>query len=190
MNRQRRTNLSLAGATSLLMASPSLTPGVRAADFDLNQSGSITFTSRVGAVGRNWGTRSDSKDDEQIQELIKIFETTLDSWSSMREKLETLRNLPVDWNTFGSGPIPDQTIENALKLIDDIGGAGGNAEWVEPTSDGAIVLQSHFANSIVRFEIDDTEMVGVAIQNPRTAPVYDDILLADVATCLGSDRVR
>src|SRR5437762_11234866 len=108
MNRQKRTNLSLAGATSLLIVSPYLTPEVFAADFDLDQSGSTIFTSRVGAAGGKLGTLSDSKDEEQIQRLLKIFEATWDSWRSIRAKLEALRNLPVNWDTFGSDPIPDQ----------------------------------------------------------------------------------
>ena len=58
--------------------------------------------------------------------------------------------------------------------------------WVEPTSDGAIVLQSHFGDFTVRFEIDDSDIVGVAIKNPRTLPSYLDVPLASVAARLDS----
>jgi hypothetical protein len=156
-------------------------------DLDLDESGSTIFTSRVAAAGGIFGNVADSRDEEQIQKLIKVFQATWDSWGIVREKLGALRDLPVGWDTFGGDPIADQTIENALKLVDEISGVGGEAEWVEPTSDGAIALQSHFADSIVRFEIDDSDMVGVAVKTPQATPVYRDIPLGDVAACLGAD---
>jgi hypothetical protein len=149
-------------------------------DFDIGLSLPI-FTPDVGAAGPPVGTWNNSKDENQIREISEVLISASATWESVREKLAWLRDLPADWDTFGGDPIPNRTIENALELIDKISGFGGEAEWVEPTSEGAIALQSHFADSTVRFEIDDSNVVGLAVKKPLGESVYLDVSLGDVA---------
>jgi len=115
--------------------------------------------------------------------------TSSSSWDSIRQKVRQLRDLPVNWDSYSADPIPGHTIENTLKLIDNICALGGEPQWVEPTSDGTISLQSFVRQFTVRFEVDDSEMVGIAIKDPRSGPVYRDVLLSDVGACLVPNRV-
>jgi hypothetical protein len=158
-------------------------------DFDTEVSGSEIFTSRVDVAQHPLFTTNDSKDDEQAGIIWRAVMAMSSTWDSARQTLGGLRDLPFDWDSFGGDPIPSEAIDNALQLIDNVSGLEGEADWVEPTSEGAIALQSRFAETTVRFEIDDSGIVGVAIKDPNTETVYFDASLVDVAARVVAHKV-
>ena len=103
--------------------------------------------------------------------------------------MEHLRHLAAGWDGYSEQQILDQTVENALALMDIVSQFGGEAEWAEPTGEGAIALQSRFGDSNLRFEVDNSDVVGLAIKNPYGAPVYLDVPLGDVASRMAAEKI-
>src|SRR6266481_7369491 len=144
---------SLVTAISLLGLAPYVSSDfdLATSELDVGESGATNFPGGRIAPWQ-FGTFSYSKDDDQVDFLVhlvtekELWRPIVPSWEPVHEKLQDLRNLPAGWDTFGGPPIPDRTIENAAEVIDDISALGAEAEWIEPTSDGTIALQSRLDN--------------------------------------------
>jgi hypothetical protein len=175
--------LATAILTPIALAS-STTPDI---DFDL--SGTTIFTSRVNSQYGFLANVDDSHTEHQINVISSSLMEARSSWDIVREAVEHFSHLPAGWGSYDEQRILDQTIENALTLIDVVSQLGGNAEWAEPTSEGAIALQSQLGDSTVTFEVDNSDVVGLAIKNPNSIPIYLDIPLDDVGTRLAVEKI-
>jgi hypothetical protein len=113
-------------------------------------------------------------------EQLDWFRPTFDPWDVIRGKLAAFRTLHSNWDSHGAEEIPEQTLRNAELVIDGISELGGGADWVEPTSESSIVLQSRFGHYVLTLEIDASDEVGVAVICPNAEPLYRDIDISDL----------
>ncbi len=107
-----------------------------------------------------------------------------------RNELAQLKQLAANWDTYGADRFEESTILMASNVLDIAVDAGGVIEQVNPTSEGTLFVRSAFEHCSVDFEIDDSEIVGVALKVAGISPSYHDIHVLDLAEFLAESPVR
>lgn len=104
-------------------------------------------------LGRTWNAayEIDALDEWQLQVIRKIM---------------ALRGLPQDWNSYGSTPISDETIDEAVRLVgSNIFPPTLGAPSVFPVSGGGIQLTWTMGNREVELEVNAERGSEVAISS-------------------------
>jgi hypothetical protein len=109
---------------------------------------------------------------------------TDDGWSTIRERIESFADLPENWDSYGAEPISADTLSAALELVDSIGEAGGQPDWVEATADSTILLQHRLNENVLKWEIDDSDEAAVVITKPTGEKSFYDIATDNIENFL------
>lgn len=96
-----------------------------------------------------------------------------DSWHVVRSRIENLRELQCDWDSYGAAAISEGTITNADEVVDLLEKLSAEPLFADATSDGSIVIKSRFEALEITIEVDNAFEVGVAINGGGTTRYAD-----------------
>jgi len=101
-----------------------------------------------------------------------------------RIELNRLRGLKKNWDTYGAEPIGEAALSHAGQVIDIVVDTGGATHSVQPTVESSVFIRSSFPKGVIEFEVDESDIVGVAIKVEAGETSYHDIAIEALAMFL------
>ena len=93
---------------------------------------------------------------EESKEVIGGRELELPQWlENALKKIDTIRQLPQDWDSYGSPPPNPVLCDLAEKLLFDIGELDVPEPFIAPSSGGLIYIKMKFDRRELEIELDD-----------------------------------
>jgi|GEM_PF-4218941 len=93
--------------------------------------------------------------------------------SFVTERLELIRGLEANWDSYGSTPFSTPIVDAVESLASDLECKGWPVSRIAPSADQSIILDATTPNGSVRWEFDDDGDVGLTIEK-QGGPVYHD----------------
>ncbi len=117
-----------------------------------------------------------------VQSMAGAFPMAVYAWRALRNKVYGFTQLPTDWDSFGSNPISQSTVDAVWKVVDACEAAGGSPLWVLPTTDETVLLMVRFADGHeFKFEIQEDDAIGVAVWDSEKEVSFHDATTSSVA---------
>ena len=96
-----------------------------------------------------------------------MSEDAYDEFSRLKDEIRAFSDLPPNWDSFGSEPISEQAVQNALIALDKMYARSLFPPRVDPSSDDSIIFEIRRNDRTVLLEFfSNGEIAGLRKEGP------------------------
>jgi hypothetical protein len=104
---------------------------------------------------------------------------------SFRMVIESFLGLPQDWDSFGSGPVPEVAVNNAKKALQILERSGLFPSRVSPTRDSSVLFEFESEQSRALLEFFGDGAMSAVFRTPEGDELFDPSTIEELVhlTC-------